>query len=130
MKDSKFNIVLVPPYALRGISAVRVYGAAKHGEKSWKDCNPNVFLSAAYRHLENYRRGVELDKDSGLPHLDHALTNLALLAELKVKPKEWDSWNMPNVSNPLVTDDICSVCGKVNSICGIDYTCGYSNDEL
>jgi len=40
------------------------------------------YVGALYRHLEAWRDGEEVDTESSMPHLWHAMTNLAFLIEL------------------------------------------------
>jgi hypothetical protein len=86
----KTNFLLVPPKAIEGIAVVRKYGVEKYGQDSWREVEPERFLAAALRHLDQYRRGEEYDEESGSPHIDHALTNLALLREMDYTPRSWD----------------------------------------
>ena len=81
---------LIPPSALKALADVYTFGARKYKPNNWKLCEePEKYLAALMRHLEAYRSGEELDKDSGLPHLAHLLTNAANLLELGYVPKEW-----------------------------------------
>lgn len=81
---------LVPPSAIQGMADVLTFGARKYKPNNWKNCeDPERYVAAYMRHLEAYRNGEELDKDSGLPHLAHAMTNLAFLLELGFVPKDW-----------------------------------------
>lgn len=86
----KLRYDLIPPSALEGLAAVLTFGARKYKPNNWKNCEePERYLAAAMRHMEAFRRGEELDKDSGLPHLSHALTNIAFMLELGYVPKDW-----------------------------------------
>ena len=53
-------------------------------------------LACALRHLAAFQRGEDLDPESGLPHLAHAMCNLRMLTlysrtykEGDDRPKEW-----------------------------------------
>ena len=86
----KLRYDLIPPSALESLAAVLTFGARKYKPNNWKNCEePERYLASAMRHMEAFRRGEELDKDSGLPHLSHALTNLAFMLELGYVPKDW-----------------------------------------
>lgn len=86
----KLRYDLVPPSAIKALAEVYTFGARKYKPNNWKLCaEPEKYLAALMRHLEAYRAGEELDKDSGLPHLAHLLTNAANLLELGFVPQEW-----------------------------------------
>ena len=55
------------------------FGAKKYGDENWKqgfDDNKRV-LAAALRHIYQFLDGERVDPESGLNHLEHAITNLA-----------------------------------------------------
>lgn len=79
----KLRYDLVPPSAMRGLAEVLTYGAKKYKPKNYLGGEEARFIAALYRHLEAWRTGEELDKESGMPHLWHALTNIAIIMELK-----------------------------------------------
>lgn len=86
----KLRYDLVPPSAIEAMAAVLTFGARKYKPNNWKNCQePERYLAAMMRHVEAFRKGEELDKDSGLPHLAHALTNIAFMLELGYVPEEW-----------------------------------------
>lgn len=86
----KLRYDLVPPSAIEALAAVLTFGARKYKPNNWKNCQePERYLAAMLRHIEAYRAGEEFDKDSGMPHLAHAMTNLAFLIELGYVPQEW-----------------------------------------
>ena len=87
----KLRYDLVPPSAVKAMADVLTFGARKYKPNNWKNCqDPERYLAALIRHIEAYRSGEELDTDSGLPHLAHAMTNLAFLLELGYVPQEWN----------------------------------------
>jgi len=79
----KTDYDLIPAEALEGIANVFTYGAGKYGADNWKHVTPiKRYLSAAFRHVQAWRKGEITDEESGLLHLDHAITNLIILREL------------------------------------------------
>ena len=72
---------LIPPEALYGIAAAFTYGVNKYTEeRNWeRGTSWGRWFGAAMRHLWSWWMGEDLDPDSGLPHVDHALCNLAFL---------------------------------------------------
>jgi hypothetical protein len=73
---------------LQGIQAVMAHGAAKYGEGNWRtsigtdkhDSFRQRLLAAAIRHII---AADDLDADSGLPHVDHALACLYMAREYR-----------------------------------------------
>ena len=84
-KDAgKIRPTLVPPEAIRAIARVRMYGITKYTDPdNWKKVEPYRYLDATFRHLLDAVDDLHSkDKESGLPHIEHALTNLAFLCAL------------------------------------------------
>ena len=75
---------LVPTAIIQAIAHVREYGCRKYKDvDNWKQVEIERYMDAAYRHWlacvdDLYSR----DKESGLPHLWHAATNIAFLIAL------------------------------------------------
>lgn len=103
---SRFNrgknrVELVPHEAIKGIAEVLTYGAEKYttynedgsikqdGANNWRNgLDWMGVLASALRHLEEFRSGNDFDEESGLLHVNHALTNLAFLSEnYKIHPE-------------------------------------------
>jgi len=70
------------PEALAGAAGVLTFGAQKYEAHSWKQVESARYLDAFYRHMYKCHIGEETDPDSGLLHIDHALTNLLFIREL------------------------------------------------
>jgi len=79
--DGKLQYGLIPPIATKSLAQVLTFGAAKYAPNSWQTVQDGErrYLDALYRHLEAYRTGESTDSESGLPHLAHAITNVAFL---------------------------------------------------
>lgn len=70
---------LIPYSSLCAIARAREYGVNKYkDDECWKQVDPIHFIAAAQRHLFKYTSGEEFDDESGLNHLDHAITSIAL----------------------------------------------------
>ena len=75
----KARVGLVPRSALEAIARVREFGIKKYqDDEAWKDVDPVYFIEATIRHLYKHLEGMYKDPESGLPHLHHAITSLAL----------------------------------------------------
>ncbi len=78
--EGKLRFDLIPPEAEEALARVLTMGAAKYGDRNWEEGIKFSRLYAAMRrHLNSHRTGEVLDPESGLPHLDHALANLAMM---------------------------------------------------
>ena len=76
----KLRYSLVPPEAMKALAEVLTYGAKKYKPNNWKQVDDTSrYVDALYRHLEAWRSGEDVDAESGLSHLAHALTNVAFL---------------------------------------------------
>jgi len=77
----KLEMHQLPMFALRGVVRVLMYGARKYAKANWaKGMKWSVCYDCMMRHMDAWQRGEEFDPESGLPHLDHALTNLIFLS--------------------------------------------------
>jgi hypothetical protein len=77
----KLKYGLIPPKALALIAEALTHGAEKYSPFNWKSVESHRYVDATYRHLEAARAGEKVDKDSGLPHLALALTNIIFLLD-------------------------------------------------
>ena len=79
--QQKLRYDLLPVEPLEALVAVLTYGASKYADNNWKYVTPfdDRYYAAALRHLTAWRKGEELDKESGMPHLAHAMCCLVFL---------------------------------------------------
>ena len=79
----KLRYDLITPEFLAGIAEVLTVGAKKYEPNNWrKNTEAWRYEAAAMRHFEAYRSGEYFDKETGLPHLFMAATNLMFLSTL------------------------------------------------
>lgn len=73
--NDKLRYDLVPVNAMEEFVAVLTHGAAKYSPDNWKYVEnlQDRYYAAAMRHLEAFRSGEILDKESGKNHLAHAI---------------------------------------------------------
>lgn len=64
-------------------------GALKYGRSNFREIGvrSSIYVDACKRHLTFWFEGEELDPDSGLPHLSHALACLAILVDAQAAGK-------------------------------------------
>lgn len=82
----KSRVDVLPPSVLLSVGDVFAYGAGKYGERNWEqyaeDWDWCQLYASAMRHLIAWAGGEDIDPESGLPHLDHAVCNLMMLQGL------------------------------------------------
>lgn len=77
LDDGKPPIALVDAAMIEGVAAVMGFGAKKYAAHNWrKGLQLSRCLSAAMRHILAFVRGEDIDPESGLPHIDHAICSL------------------------------------------------------
>jgi len=87
--QGKLRYDLMPAKVLEQVVDVLTYGANKYttkdsdGADNWHKCpDPNNrYYAAAMRHIQAWRQGEILDKESGKPHLAHAICCLTFILE-------------------------------------------------
>jgi len=82
LKDDvlKARVDLLPPAVLWSVGQVMRFGAGKYGADNWrKGMKWGRLYGAALRHLFRWWYGRTFDKESGLPHLAHAIASLMML---------------------------------------------------
>lgn len=81
--NGKPPINLVPSAAIIACANVFAFGAKKYGENNWRrDLNKfpvSRHFASIQRHLLAWNEGEDIDPESGLPHLHHAMTQLMIL---------------------------------------------------
>lgn len=83
----KLRYGLVPPLALAETVKVLTFGAEKYEPDNWKIVpdSKRRYFDALQRHLWAWQMGEQLDPESGLHHLAHAMCCLMFLYEHDVK---------------------------------------------
>ena len=83
----KPRMYLLPPKALTEVANVLTFGANKYDEHNWKklDNLQNRYTGAALRHIFAHMDGEELDPETGLDHIAHALCCLLFKLEAKLQ---------------------------------------------
>jgi hypothetical protein len=76
----KPDMSLIPLCTMEDEARVWMYGKNKYAAWNWAKGMPwSVPLACLLRHLGAWQRGEEVDLESGLPHLAHAMCNLRML---------------------------------------------------
>lgn len=79
--DEKSRIDLITPESILGIGEVLAYGAKKYKPNSWQNVKDglNKHYAAMMRHALAWHSGEYIDKESGLSHIKHVLSNAMFL---------------------------------------------------
>lgn len=78
--EGKLRYDLLPPAALDEVVKVFMMGAEKYGDYNWtKGLKFSRCFAAIMRHLWQWWRGEDIDSESGLPHLAHAIATIMFL---------------------------------------------------
>lgn len=97
--QDKVQLNLIDPLIFDELGKVLTYGAKKYYKENWRlPMEHSRYYAAALRHLCAYWGGNNVDPESGLPHLSHALCNIAFLL--------WHSVNRPEGDDRYVTRHI------------------------
>lgn len=72
-------------------------GALKYGRSNWRvaGVRASIYYDAARRHLNAWFEGEEVDPDSGVPHIGHALACLAIISDAQAAGKLVDDRPIP-----------------------------------
>jgi hypothetical protein len=91
MSEQKPPIHMIPASALEGMAQVLEFGGDKYTKEGWRGGKPwTERLDSALRHIIAFNEGDDLDDESGLCHLDHAMCQLAFIREYMVTHPECD----------------------------------------
>jgi hypothetical protein len=95
--EGKPRVDLIPVLSLIELGKVMDYGANKYGQHNWSQYAGRwawtQLIASCLRHLYAWMLGEDLDKESGLNHLAHALANITMLLDLQIMDKGIDDRN-------------------------------------
>lgn len=80
----------MPINVLMEAGLVKLHGDLKYGRFNWREAGVrgSVYYDAAMRHLAAWYEGEDIDPDSGIHHIAHAITGLAVLRDSMIR----DNW--------------------------------------
>jgi hypothetical protein len=80
--SGKIRFDLLPPKAIEALAEVYTMGAVKYPARNWEaGIEYGRVYAAVQRHLHAFWSGQDLDEESALPHLAHAMWGMATLLE-------------------------------------------------
>lgn len=98
--NGKPDLSLIPLSTLSDEARVWMYGRDKYAAWNWtKGMAWSIPLACALRHLSKWQAGEELDDESGLPHLAHAMCNLRMLTLFAQTYTEGDDRPVKDLKN-------------------------------
>lgn len=85
---------LMPWTEMEEVVRVMTAGAKKYSDFNWQQTimepgGKDRYFSAAIRHLTAWKRGERLDRETGLPHLAHAICCLLFMGWADNKERSW-----------------------------------------
>ena len=85
--SEKPKMNLLPPKAIVEISKVLTFGAAKYDAENWRklDDLQNRYTAGALRHIFAHMDGEQLDPETNLSHLAHAMCCLLFKLEIELE---------------------------------------------
>jgi hypothetical protein len=83
----KLEYGLLPPLALEETVKVLTFGAQKYDRDNWQKVpdSKRRYFDALQRHVWAWKQGEQIDQESGIHHLAHAMCCLMFLYEHDVK---------------------------------------------
>lgn len=101
---TKPDLSLIPPSSLVYQALAMGNGAQKYGPYNWRDekVSARVYVAAALRHLVEWLDGEESARDSGVPHLGHALATIGILIDAQETGNLVDDRPKPGAASDLI----------------------------
>lgn len=87
----KRRLELISPLAMEGLADVLTFGAKKYADHNWrKGMDWSRCIGSLKRHLSEFEKGIDIDPESGLRHIDHIACNAMFLSEYSLTHKNLD----------------------------------------
>jgi len=115
---AKPSMHLIPAAALIQESVVMGLGAKKYGPYNWRQHSvaASVYVSAAYRHLQQWFDGDSTDDESGVSHLAHARACLGILLDAIAQEKLVDDRPTKGTATALIKALTVAVPASVETL--------------
>jgi len=87
----------MPAPVLMECGLVKLHGDLKYGRHNWRGAGAmaSVYYDASMRHLNAWWEGEDLDPDSGIHHISHAITGLCVVRDSMMRGECNDDRPMP-----------------------------------
>jgi hypothetical protein len=95
----------IPSEVIAELGLVMLEGARKYGRHNYRavGVRASVYFDAAIRHLTRWWEGEDLDPDSGMPHLIHAMACCTVIRDSQVFGN-WTDDRPPKLPDGWLTD--------------------------
>ena len=115
--SEKPKLYLLPPKSILEVGKVLTYGAEKYDAENWRkvDDLQNRYTSAALRHIFAHMDGEQLDEETGLSHLAHAMCCLLFKLEDELLGKGEEERTREADSGKYTTRDKPFELGKTDN---------------
>lgn len=108
--EGKVRHDLVPAYAQEQYARVLTKGAEKYAERNWEQgMKWSKVLASLKRHIAKFEMGEDLDGETGLHHMAHAMCNAAFLVQYSKTCPHFDDRPHSYLSMPKIGLDIDEV---------------------
>ena len=104
--NGKLRYDLVPVEIHESLAKVITYGANKYSDDNWIGIEVKRYEAALFRHINEWRKGNDIDKESGYHHLEHALSNLAFII---CKTLYTNKYEKSNKEDNSTSDEDCEL---------------------
>lgn len=94
--SDKLPLHLFPRTAIALGSMALLHGALKYGRSNFREIGirASIYVDALDRHMGAWFEGEDLDQESGLPHLAHALACITIIIDAQYAGKLTDDRNI------------------------------------
>ena len=106
----KLRYDLIPVLALEETAKVVTKGAEKYDDENWKLVpeGRRRYLSAAMRHIQQWRKGEIYDEEMGTHHIANAISNLMFILE-----KELQGWKDSSEEKDISQEELKEFVDKI-----------------
>jgi len=92
--NNKPQLDLVPSSLIDAVGDILTMGAKKYTAQNWrKGLKYTRVIAALMRHLNAWREGDSIDKESGKSHMWHVACNVAFLIEFEANPEKYKDFD-------------------------------------
>ena len=83
MKEGKIPYEFIPMSVLGDSARALRHGAEKYGVRNWRleAIKASTYEGAILRHFTDWQDGIDIDPDSGLPHLNMLIANALVILD-------------------------------------------------
>lgn len=120
--EGKLRYDLLPPKPIEDLVKVFTMGADKYGDNNWQlGMDWSKCLASLKRHLAEYEKGNDFDKESGLLHITHVVWNAMAINQYYYTAQQYDDRVKPVLKEYKIGLDVDDVlAGMTDDVAAID----------